>query len=43
MKDIIAKGGVEPAPETRSTGEVCYIPHFGVRHPTKPEKLRVVL
>ncbi|XP_028395685.1 uncharacterized protein LOC114519713 [Dendronephthya gigantea] len=45
MEDVIAKGYAEripaesPLPEN---GKVWYIPHHGVYHPKKPEKIRVV-
>ena len=45
MADIIEKGyAVEiPAEEIdRDDGKVWYIPHHGVYHPKKPEKIRVV-
>ena len=44
MTDTISKGYAERVPEDDPTvkGEVWYVPHHGVRHPKKPEKLRVV-
>lgn len=44
MQDMISKGYAEKVtqPDTANHGEVWYIPHHGVRHPKKPEKLRVV-
>lgn len=40
MKDILSKGEAEIAKATDTDG--WYIPHFGVLHPHKPDKLRVV-
>lgn len=42
MEDMIIKGDAEPAPKTPEGQTVWYIPHHGVYHPKKPEKLRVV-
>lgn len=45
MADMIAKGYAEKVPQeeiNRSDGKVFYIPHFGVYHPKKPQKIRVV-
>ena len=40
MTDIIAKG--EAIPAVNETQVSWYIPHFGVYHPRKPHKIRVV-
>lgn len=42
MEDIILKGHAEPAPKVSEGEPVWYIPHHGVYHPRKPDKLRVV-
>ncbi len=42
MKDMIKKGDAEPAPPATGQQTMWYIPHHGVFHPKKPEKLRVV-
>ena len=45
MEDMIAKGYAERVPPESSlpeNGKVWYIPHHGVYHPKKPEKIRVV-
>ena len=42
MKILIDKGYAEIAPTISKTDEVWYIPHHGVYHPKKPEKIRVV-
>ena len=42
MDDLITQKHAEEAPSTSRHGEVWYVPHFGVRHHKKPEKLRVV-
>lgn len=45
MADIIDKGYAELVPSSelaRDDGRVWYIPHHGVYHPQKPEKIRVV-
>ena len=46
MKDIIGRGYVKKLSENSDTariGENCwYIPHHGVYHPRKPDKIRVV-
>lgn len=42
MEETIKRGDAEPAPTT-SAGEIeWYLPHHGVYHPRKPDKLRVV-
>ena len=42
MSDIIATGDAEPVPGNGCEGSKWYIPHFGVYHPKKPGKIRVV-
>ncbi len=42
MEEIINKGNAEPAPVIPEGETVWYIPHHGVYHPQKPDKLRVV-
>ncbi|KAL4004275.1 signal-regulatory protein delta [Sarotherodon galilaeus] len=43
MKDIISRGEAEKVPEEELDKQSAwYIPHHGVYHPQKPEKLRVV-
>jgi hypothetical protein len=42
MEELILSGHAEIAPDSFNSGEAWYIPHFGVRHAKKPEKLRVV-
>ncbi|XP_070554735.1 uncharacterized protein [Ptychodera flava] len=45
MADIIEKGYAIQVPNDeldRDDGKVWYIPHHGVYHPKKPEKIRVV-
>lgn len=43
MKDIISRGEAEKVPEEELHKQSAwYIPHHGVYHPQKPEKLRVV-
>ncbi|KAL4008603.1 hypothetical protein ACER0C_002455 [Sarotherodon galilaeus] len=43
MDDIIARGDAEKVPEQELDNEAAwYIPHHGVYHPHKPEKIRVV-
>ena len=45
MDDVISKGFAEKVPQSQMTtepGKVWYIPHHGVFHPKKPDKLRVV-
>ncbi|XP_063615371.1 uncharacterized protein LOC134788408, partial [Penaeus indicus] len=45
MKDLIDKGYAEEAPyqgPNFNDGRVWYIPHHGVYHPKKPDKIRVV-
>ncbi|XP_068201613.1 uncharacterized protein [Palaemon carinicauda] len=41
MTEMHQKGYTEQV-TTASPGNVCYIPHFGVQHPDKPDKVRVV-
>ena len=40
MSDIIARK--EAIPVQHNTDELWYVPHFGVYHPKKPDKIRVV-
>ncbi|KAK3750705.1 hypothetical protein QZH41_005748 [Actinostola sp. cb2023] len=45
MDEVIEKGYAEKVPVSKKVtedGKVWYIPHHGVFHPKKPEKLRVV-
>jgi len=45
VNGIIAKGYAQRVPDellTPKPGKVCYLPHHGVYHPRKPEKIRVV-
>ena len=45
MKTLIDKGHAEAVPQDQAEpikGKVWYIPHHGVYHPKKPDKLRVV-
>ncbi|XP_062848434.1 uncharacterized protein LOC134310729 [Trichomycterus rosablanca] len=42
MKDLIERGDVEEVHEEGAGGEKWYIPHHGVYHSKKPDKLRVV-
>ncbi|KAJ8017933.1 hypothetical protein HOLleu_44355 [Holothuria leucospilota] len=43
MEDVITKGYAETVPEAQpDDGKEWYVPHHGVYHPMKPEKIRVV-
>lgn len=42
MEEIINKGDAEPAPSTSEGQTEWYLPHHGIYHPRKPDKLRVV-
>lgn len=42
MDEIIKRGDAELAPPASEGDTVWYIPHHGVYHPRKPDKLRVV-
>lgn len=42
MDEIISRGDAEPAPAVLEGETAWYIPHHGVYHPRKPNKLRVV-
>ncbi|XP_056441197.1 uncharacterized protein LOC130378470 isoform X2 [Gadus chalcogrammus] len=42
MEETISNGDAEPAPVSSEGDIVWYIPHHGVYHPRKPDKLRVV-
>ena len=44
MNDMIKKGYAEKIPknEVRKDGKIWYLPHHGVFHPQKPDKIRVV-
>ncbi|KAL0147545.1 hypothetical protein M9458_057146, partial [Cirrhinus mrigala] len=42
MNDIIKRGDAEKTDDSGPPGETWYIPHHGIYHPKKPERLRVV-
>ena len=42
MDELIHLGHAEKVTTNKKDGEVWYIPHFGVHHPKKPDRLRVV-
>ncbi|XP_070412225.1 uncharacterized protein [Nothobranchius furzeri] len=42
MEETINKGDAEPAPTTSERETEWYLPHHGIYHPRKPDKLRVV-
>ena len=42
IADMIAKGYARKADNNGKSGKKWYIPHHGVVHPAKPEKVRVV-
>lgn len=42
MEKIFSKGHAEPAPPLSPDQECWYLPSFGVYHPQKPCKIRVV-
>lgn len=42
MEETINKGDAEPVPTTSEGETEWYLPHHGVYHPRKPDKLRVV-
>ena len=43
IQELVDKGYAEKAPEPAvDAGHEWYLPHHGVRHPAKPEKLRIV-
>lgn len=42
MEEMVSEGYAEPAPAASEGESVWYIPHHGVYHPRKPNKLRVV-
>jgi hypothetical protein len=44
MKDLLDKGNAEPVPlqDVATSGPCWYLPHFGIYHPQKPGKIRVV-
>ena len=44
MNDMIKKGYAEKIPKdkVRQDGKIWYLPHHGVFHPQKPDKIRVV-
>lgn len=42
MQRVIENGQAEPAPPMRPAEECWYLPIFGVYHPQKPDKIRVV-
>ena len=43
MKEMIERGDAELVPERSASDCQWYIPHHGVFHPKKPDKLRIVL
>ena len=42
MDEIISKGYAKQSDDTSQNGRVWYLPHHGVYHPLKPEKIHVV-
>ena len=42
MEGMLEMGHAEPVPKGELEGQVWYIPHHGVYHPRKPDKIRVV-
>ncbi|XP_026124742.1 uncharacterized protein LOC113106917 [Carassius auratus] len=42
MEGVLRDGDAEIADEKLDMGNLCYIPHQGVYHPKKPNKIRVV-
>ena len=42
MEEILSKGYAKISTDTPTDGRVWYLPHHGVYHPTKPNKIRVV-
>lgn len=42
MEEVIERGDAEEVHDEGKVGEKWYIPHHGVYHPKKPDKLRVV-
>lgn len=42
MEGVFKDGDAEKADKQPETGQVWYIPHQGIYHPKKPEKIRVV-
>ena len=42
MKNLLDKGHAEPVPPQDPIQPCWYLPHFGVYHPQKPGKIRVV-
>lgn len=42
MEEVIKKGDAQEVKDDGKEGEKWYIPHHGVYHPKKPDKLRVV-
>ena len=42
MQEILGKGYAKESKSTQQDGRVWYLPHHGVYHPRKPDKIRVV-
>lgn len=42
MRNMVNKGYAEMVQTHVKADEIWYIPHLGVHHPKKPEKIRVV-
>ena len=42
MQEILEKDYAKESKETPQDGRVWYLPHHGVYHPRKPDKIRVV-
>ena len=42
MDEMLAKGYAEKLSQETSSDKLWYVPHFGARHPEKPDKVRVV-
>ena len=42
MKNILNKGSAESCGSSSGSGKTWYLPHHGVYHPKKPNKIRIV-
>ena len=42
MSEMISKGYAKQSDDASQNGRVWYLPHHGVYHPLKPEKIQVV-
>ena len=43
MEELFLKGYARESTKSHNDGQVWYLPHHGIYHPSKPNKIKVVL